>query len=82
MNFNHGFIHGPVVEREALCADGGVKTSGGRHPMARQNFSHRRYGKVESLGTLAFGLGAAVLLAAIMGGVFSCGMTGWSKYFC
>ncbi len=50
--------------------------------MARLNLSHRRYGKVDGWGTLAFGLGAAVLLAAIMGGVFSCGMAGWSKYFC
>ncbi len=83
MNFNHGFIHGPVVEREALCADGGGKTSAGRHPMARRKYTHQDLNKKrEGMGVLIFALLAAALTAATMGGTFSCGMVGWSKYFC
>ncbi len=77
------FNHGPVVEREALCAYGGVKkTSAGRHPMARRKYTLRDYGKVEGAGVLIFALLAATLTAAAMGGTFSCGMVGWSNYFC
>ncbi len=74
------FNHSPVVEREALCADGG--TSAGRHPMARRKYTLRDYGKVEGVGVLIFALLAATLTAAAMGGTFSCGMVGWSNYFC
>ena len=58
------------------------KTSIGRHPMARRKFARRGYPKVEGVGVLFFVLLSAALTAAVMGGTFSCGMIGWSKYFC
>ncbi len=77
------FNHSPVVEREALCADGGIKTSVGGHLMERRKYTHRNLNKKrEGLGVLFFALLVAALTAAVMGGTFSCGMTGWSKYFC
>ncbi len=50
--------------------------------MARRKFTHRGYAKVEGVGVLIFALLAVALTAAIMDGTFSCGMVGWSKYFC
>ncbi len=53
--------------------------------MARRKYTHQDYdqvNKVAGVGDLVFVLLAVALTAAVMGGTFSCGMVGWSKYFC
>ncbi len=51
--------------------------------MARRKYTHQDLNKKrEGVGDLFFVLLAVALTAAVMGGTFSCGMVGWSKYFC
>ncbi len=53
--------------------------------MARRKYTHQDYdkvNKVKGVEDLVFVLFAVALTAAVMGGTFSCGMVGWSKYFC
>ncbi len=53
--------------------------------MARRKYTHQDYGKVnkvKGVQDLVFVLLAVALTAAVMGGIFSCGMVGWTKYLC
>ena len=50
--------------------------------MARRRSRYRGYPKVDGVWALFFVLLSAALAAAVMDGTFSCGMVGWSKYFC
>ena len=51
--------------------------------MARRKYTHQDLNKKrEGMRVLLFALLAAALTVATVGGAFSCGMVGWSKYFC